>query len=140
MNDATGTGAAGVARAYFDAQNRHDAEALMALFGEDGAFTDPNTGPISGEELRAFFAGSFEAFPDISFEVDELFEGEGGRAAAQWRMRATNTESSQGDRPPSGNAVDIPGADIFVVEGGRIRSARAHFDFAAMARQLAGGE
>lgn len=76
-----------MARAYFDAQNRHDIDGLMALFGEDGAFTDPNTGPTSGEELREFFAGSFEAFPDIFFEVDELFEGEGGRAAAQWRRR-----------------------------------------------------
>ena len=139
MNDAPGSSAAEVARAYFDAQNRHDAEALMALFGEDGAFTDPNTGPISGEELRAFFAGAFEAVPDTSCEVDELFEGEGGRVAAQWRMRATNT-GPLGDQPPSGNAVDVPGADIFVMEGGGIRSARAHFDFAAMARQLGGEE
>ncbi len=49
MNDTAGKSAAEVARAYFDAQNRHDIDGLMALFGEDGAFTDPNTGPISGE-------------------------------------------------------------------------------------------
>lgn len=92
-----------MARAYFDAQNRHDIDGLMALFGEDGAFTDPNTGPTSGEELREFFAGSFEAFPDIFFEVDELFEGEGGRAAAQWRRRtgAPRPISPDGPRPAS---------------------------------------
>lgn len=79
----------------------------MALFGEDGAFTDPNTGPISGEEPGEFFAGSFEAFPDISFEVDELFEGEGERAAAQWRMRtgvpcpSGSASSPYGPRPAS---------------------------------------
>ncbi|CAA9435466.1 MAG: hypothetical protein AVDCRST_MAG03-3564 [uncultured Rubrobacteraceae bacterium] len=78
MNAAAGRSAAEVARAYFDAQNRHDIDGLMTLFGEDGACTDPDMGPISGEELRQFFAGSFEAFPDISFEVDEFFEGRAG--------------------------------------------------------------
>lgn len=39
MNDVAGRSAAEVARAYFDAQNRHDIDGLMALFGEDGAFT-----------------------------------------------------------------------------------------------------
>ena len=127
-----------VARAYFEAQDRHDTAALIALFGQQGTFQDPTmASPISSDALVRAFVGGFAAFPDMSFEVSELFDDGAGRVAAVWRMRGTNT-GPLGNQAPTGQAIDVPGMDFIVVEGGAVRSARAYFDPSAMAKQLSG--
>ncbi|GCE30064.1 hypothetical protein KDA_55480 [Dictyobacter alpinus] len=130
--------ASDVARAYFEAQNRHNTEWLMQLFGSSGTFQDPTmSAPISGEKLQQAFAAGFVSFPDMTFEVLDLFDDGADRVAVQWRWRATNT-GPLGDAPPTGQAIDIAGMDLLVISEGTIQSARAYFDLAAMTNQLSG--
>lgn len=127
-----------VARAYFAAQDQHDTERLMQLFGPRGTFQDPTMkAPIQGETLRQAFAAGFVSFPDMTFKVLDLFDDGVGRVAIQWRWRATNT-GPLGDAPATGQKIDIPGMDLLVITGETIQSARVYFDLAAMTNQLAG--
>lgn len=138
MTHSANTQASEVARAYFAAQNQHDTERLMQLFGSSGTFQDPTmTAPIQGETLRQAFAAGFVSFPNMTFEIFDLFDDGANRVAVQWRWRATNT-GNLGDAPPTGRSIDIPGTDILVVTGETIQSVRVYFDLAAMTNQLAG--
>jgi steroid delta-isomerase-like uncharacterized protein len=125
-----------VAQRWFDAWNSRDLEAIAAVMADDGTYADPMVPDGLGPQETAGYAGGlFAAFPDLGFTV----EGEGrcgeGTVLAEWRMRGTNGGSFNG-LPPTGRAIDLPGADVIRVEGDRIRSVRGYFDSAVVPRQL----
>jgi len=124
-----------VAQSYFDAWNRRDAAAIVACFAADGAYTDPLAPGLRGDALAAYASGLWEAFPDLSFEIGETILTGGGRVAAQWLMKGTNTGPFQG-LPPTGRPVALQGADFIEVEGDRIRSVTGYFDSGEVPRQL----
>src|SRR4030081_3010784 len=93
------------AQQYFDAWNRRDADAVLAMFALDGTYCDPASGGrLRGEALKGYMAGLWAAFPDLSFEIaSEGLAGE-NLVAAQWLMRGTNTGEMVG-MPPHGKYV-----------------------------------
>jgi hypothetical protein len=65
-----------VAREWLDAWNAHDLEAVLSHYADDVEFTSPFAVELTGradgtlrgiDELRAYFAGALEAFPDLCF-------------------------------------------------------------------------
>jgi steroid delta-isomerase-like uncharacterized protein len=129
-------GALAAAGRYFDAWNRRDPEAIAAALALDGTYADPSVPDGLGPEATAAYAaGLFAGFPDLAFEVESEVEHGDGLVAAQWRMTGTNRGSFLG-LPPTGRAVDLPGADFIRVEGERVRSVTGYFDSAVVPRQL----
>lgn len=125
-----------IAQRYFDAWNRHDPAAIIACFAEDGTYADPATpGPLSGPAIGAYAAGLWSAFPDLSFDIVSIAQNDAGLVSAEWLMKGTNHGSLNG-LPPTGVAIDMPGADFVRVEGDRIRSVQGYFDSAALPRAL----
>jgi steroid delta-isomerase-like uncharacterized protein len=125
-----------VAAGYFDAWNRRDPEAIAASFAPDGTYSDPGVPDGLGPAATGHYAGGlFAAFSDLAFEVEWAGECGGETVAAQWVMTGTNDGPFQG-LPPSGRGVRLPGADVIVVEGERVRSVTGYFDTAAVPRQL----
>lgn len=125
-----------VARAYFDAWNRHDAPGIVATFAENGTYTDPTTpAPLTGEAIGAYAEGLWSAFPDLSFEFENISVSDRGLVTAEWVMKGTNSGSMMG-LPPTGLQVTLPGADFVRVEGDKIRSVQGYFDSAAVPRAL----
>lgn len=67
--------AIGIVERYFAAWNRHDTEALLSLFAQDGTYSDPMTkGKIAGAPLVAHARALWGAFPDLSFELISTLE------------------------------------------------------------------
>jgi steroid delta-isomerase-like uncharacterized protein len=125
-----------VARAYFDAWNRRDPAAIVALFAEGGTYHDPSLPqPLAGPAIAGYAGGLFAAFPDLTFETPSIVAGGDGLVAAQWLMRGTNAGPLLG-LPPTGREVGLPGADFIRVEGDRIRSVQGYFDQQAFNQQL----
>lgn len=125
-----------VVQRYTDAWNRHDSAAIAALFADGGTYNDPNTpGPLSGDAIGAYAQGLWAAFPDLSFEIGSTARDEAGLIVAEWRMKGVNTGSLNG-LPPTGIAIELPGADFIRVEGDTIRSVQGYFDSAAVPRAL----
>ena len=57
---------------YTDLINAHDAEALGALYAEDGVLVDPSGEYRGPEAVTQYWAGFFQAFPDVTGQ-DEFF-------------------------------------------------------------------
>jgi steroid delta-isomerase-like uncharacterized protein len=125
-----------VAQRYFDAWNRHDAEAIVSTFVDGGTYADPATaGPLSGAAIGGYAQALWAAFPDLSFETVSVVEDDSGVVSAEWLMKGTNTASFNG-LPPTGLPVALQGADFIRVEGDRIRSVQGYFDGGAVPRAL----
>ena len=120
---------------YVAAWNARDPDLVRAMFLAGGTYEDPMTGgPVEGEGIASAARGLFQAFPDVSFEVQETLRGEGS-VAIQWLMRGTNRGSFAG-APPTGQPFALPGVHVLHAEGGLARSAVAYFDQRSIATQL----
>src|SRR5277367_3586051 len=125
-----------VAQRYFDAWNRHDAEAIVSTFADGGTYTDPATaGLLSGAAIGGYAQALWMGFPDLSFEIVSIAENGSGLVSAEWLMKGANTASFNG-LPPTGRPVALPGADFIRVEGDGIRSVQGYFDGGAVPRAL----
>jgi steroid delta-isomerase-like uncharacterized protein len=124
-----------MAQGYFSAWNRRDPAGIAALFDESGFYCDPVSGEVGGQAIADYAAGLFSAFPDLTFETANIGQMNEHTVAAQWYMRGTNTGPFRG-LPPSGKAIDVPGADFIVVVEGGIRSVHGYFDSRVVPEQL----
>jgi steroid delta-isomerase-like uncharacterized protein len=129
--------AIGVVKRYADAWNRHDGDAIVALFVEGGTFSNPDAGQgLTGEAIADFAKGVFTAFPDVSFEIVSIGDTGGGLVTWQWLARGTNTGPLADGSPPTGRSVTVPGASFTQVEGDKIRSEQAYLDRKTRDEQL----
>ena len=120
---------------YLAAWNARDAALVGAMFVPDGTYEDPTTGgPVEGGGIAEAATRLFLAFPDISFEVQETFRGEGS-VAIHGAMRGTNRGSFAG-APPTGQPIALGAVHVLHTEGRLVRSAVAYFDQRTIALQL----
>ncbi len=125
-----------VAQAYFDEWNLQDPAEIAATFAPGGTYNDPTTGqPLSGQAIVEHTSGLFTAFPDLSFEIVSAGVTGDGTVGAQWLMRGTNS-GSFGGGSPTGQTVELPGADFIVVDGDKIRSVQGYFGQRTLVEQL----
>lgn len=74
-----------VAQRYFDAWQRQAPADIVECFAPGGTYQDPATGQaLSGEAIGAYAGGLFQGFSDLSFDIVNAQEGDGGAVAAQW--------------------------------------------------------
>ena len=99
-------------KAFADAWNRHDIDALMASMAEDCAFVTSSGTRFEGPEaVRGAFAGVMEAFPDAHWGSDTHFVS-GDRGVSEWLFTGTDAED--------GTRVEERGCDIFTFQDGKI--------------------
>ncbi len=115
------------AHAYFeDLWNQADLEAADRIFAPDVQFNYP-MGAMNGTEAVKRYVGVVHtAFPDIRFEIHDLF-GEGERFACRWTLKGTQTGEFRGNAP-SGRKVVVPGNTVFAVRDGKIHELWIAFD------------
>ncbi len=123
---------------YTDALNAQDAEAIGALYADDGVLNEP-AGEFQGPEAivehwRRFFA----AFPDLSGR-DEFKAESGDTAINEWSASGTHSgpmETPEGTIPATGKRLTLRGADAITVRDGLIRSHRVYYDQLGFMTQL----
>ena len=72
-----------VVKRYSEAWNRHDADAIVALFVEGGTYSNPVAGQhLTGQAIADFAKWVFAAFPDVSFEFVSFGDYGDGLAVA----------------------------------------------------------
>jgi steroid delta-isomerase-like uncharacterized protein len=121
---------------YLHSWNVQDVDAIIALFSEDGKYTDPNCADgLSGAALAGYINGLYSVFPDLHFETIRLLSVDEKTMVAEWVMRGTNSGSLKG-LPPTGKAIALDGIDVFDVEDGRIKSVKGYFNGGTMMEQL----
>lgn len=126
-----------VARAYFQAIDRHDLESAVALWAPAGR--ENVRGLVDArapEGVRQFIGALLGAVPDLSFEIVST-TSEGERCAVQWRLTGTFA----GDRAfngiePTGAPITLEGVDILTVRAGLIEANDAFTDSMTFAREV----
>lgn len=116
MPDATGQVTVEVLRAFADAWNRHDADAIMSFMTDDCVF-ESSAGPevcgtryVGREAVRAGFADVWATFPDAHWGGARHFVV-GERGVSEWTFTGTRAD---------GTRVEVHGCDMFTFRDGRI--------------------
>ena len=130
-----------LAKKWTDAFNKHDARAVAAHYAQDGVAYDPfYPEPLKGRAaIEKDAADFFRAFPDIHFEVINLFD-KGDRAAGEVKMTGTNSgplATPMGEVPATGKRIDLRGALVGRINAENlIVEERRYYDTGTMMKQL----
>jgi steroid delta-isomerase-like uncharacterized protein len=126
-----------VTQASIDAWNRHDADALIALYAEGATYHTPRfEHPLKGRAIADFIKSVLTAYPDVRFEVISSGDTGGGLIASQLILYGTQTGPFMDGAPPTGRAVKYPLASFAQVEGNKIHSEHVYLDRQTVADQL----
>ena len=92
-----------------EAFNRHDLDAIMALFAEDCVLETPR-GPdpwgrrfVGKSEVRRGLAARFEGIPDVHYEGGSHFVS-GDRGLSEWTITGTTVEDER---------IEVRGCDLW---------------------------
>jgi len=106
----------------FDALDRHDLDAFMAAWRDDGVFIYPGditaSGTFAGKSaVESWFRGFFEQFPKIHFDIQDIcvknicaFSGN-NVVAVHWNIELTNRH---------GRAGQNRGVTVITIKGGKV--------------------
>jgi steroid delta-isomerase-like uncharacterized protein len=126
-----------VSKRSIDAWNRHDADAVIALYAEEATYHTPRFDhPLKGKALADFIKSVLTAFPDLRFEVISRGDAGGGLVASQLVLHSTHTGSFMDGTPPTGRTVAYPLASFAKIEGDKIRTEHIYLDRQTVAEQL----
>ena len=99
-----------------DGFNRHDLDAIMALYADDCVFESPR-GPqpwgrrFEGKhDVAAGLGARFSGIPDVSYEGHGDFVS-GERGASEWTLRGTTVD---------GERLEVRGCDLWTFRGDEI--------------------
>jgi len=117
--------------------NRHDAEAVAAMYAEDAKFFDQAVdGPIEGREaVKQYIGGYLTAFPDLKWERVGI-EIDGDVGVEQWRASGTHERELEGIQATH-RRMSIEGCSVLHFgDDGLVHQEENYWDEAAMLRQL----
>lgn len=121
---------------YFDAFNKHDPEAVAALFGRGGTYIDSAASAgVKGKALKDYLRGHYAAFPDARYRLVRTIVSPNGLMACEWRFKGTNT-GALGNSPATNHAVEVPGASVLQAKGGKIAWLHGYYDRRNLLKQL----
>jgi len=103
-------------KAFLEAFNRHDVEAIMDFFTDDCVLemprgADPWGRRLEGkEQVREGIEARFAGIPDVHYGDDRHWVS-GERGVSQWTITGTDTSDAE---------VEVRGCDLFELRDGKI--------------------
>ena len=113
---------------HIDAFNDRDSDADP--WAADAEMTAPGAQVSGRDNVIGFIAGFQEAFPDLRLEINQLLS-DGPAAAAEGTMTGTHNgvlHTPDGDVAPTGRALALRWAAVYVTDGGTLKSEHLFFD------------
>jgi len=130
--------AADVMHQKIAAFNAQDETKCRALMSPDVEWATPGALLHGPDQVGAFFAVLWEAFPDLELSITRIVE-DGSTVIMQGRAQGTHQgtfHTPGGDIPATGKHADITYSEHFEVENGLIVSSRLIFDRLDFLEQL----
>lgn len=103
-------------RAFLDAFNRHDLDAIMTYFADECVFYMPRGASPRGDryvgkdEVRAGLAKRFKGIPDVHYGEDQHWVC-GDLGVSEWTLTGTSV---------SGQRLEVRGIDLLEFAGGKV--------------------
>ena len=85
---------------------------------------------------KEFIAGTFDAYPDARFDIEDLLGTEGGRVVVRWTLRGTHEGTTRTGVAPTGRKVAAAGITIVRFGDGRMAEAWMNVDFLGLMQQI----
>jgi len=121
---------------FFQEMNKGNIEIIREMCAPEYVFYYPSgvNEPISLEEIMDIFKVNFRGFPDLNFEVHEIFAKEDKVVC---RYTATGTHSGDWyDLPASGNKIKATVIVIWKMKDGKCIESREESDMLGLMQQL----
>ena len=127
-------------REQFEAANRHDTDAMIDHYTEDAVcFDHPAQQALEGhEQIRAYLASQFEAFPDVRVEEVGVIDG-GEWAVSRHVLRGTH-EGTFAGIAPTHRTVEVDFCNTVRWRDGKIIEDHVYYDLYTILAQLGQAE
>jgi predicted ester cyclase len=134
---ATQRGTEETVRAYFDALERRDLDAIAAAWHPEGVDRLYGLAEMVGPEgVRDYFSGIFGSFPDFALKVIDLLTVD-DRSTVRWRATGTfSGDAKYEGLTPNGAPIELEGIDLLTVRDGLLIDNQAYTNATVLARQL----
>ena len=116
-------------RAYYDALNRHDPGAAVALLDDD-VVHELNQGPreVGKSAFREFLQRMEYCYSEALVDLHLIASDDGTRAAAEYTVVGQYIADDIGMPPARGQRYRMPGAAFFALRDGRIVRVSDHYN------------
>ncbi|MFN6954182.1 MAG: ketosteroid isomerase-related protein [Acetobacteraceae bacterium] len=131
------TEAEALVRAYYDAFNRGDHAAMLALLTDD-VVHDPNQGTRrTGKPAFAeFLARMQRAYRERLTDLVVMVDGTGTRAAAEFLVHGEYLEAEEGLPPARGQRYVLPAGAFLTIRDGKIARVATTYNLADWIAQV----
>ena len=91
---------------------------------------------IEGPEgFKQFLAGTFTAYPDGRFTIEDML-AEGNKVAVRLTLNGTHEGVTRTGIAPTGKRVAVTGIEVYYLDGGKIVETWMNFDFLGLMQQM----
>ena len=121
---------------YFEELNKGNIELYNELLASDYKYYFPsnNSDPMNPKAVDDFLSMIFQAFPDINWEIQEIF-AKGDRVVIRLIITGTHEGEFQG-MPATGNKFEFSSILIYLIKDGKIIEEREEADILGLMQQL----
>lgn len=125
-------------RSYYDAFNRGDREAMLALLADEVAHDINQGGRETGKDAFArFLAHMDRCYRERLTDIAIMATGDGARAAAEFVVEGTYLSTDEGLPPAQGQTYRLPAGTFFAIENGRIARVTTYYNLKDWIAQVA---
>ncbi|NUS61261.1 MAG: SnoaL-like domain-containing protein [Lysobacter sp.] len=127
-------------RAYYDAFNRGDRDAMLALLTDD-VVHDLNQGAreVGRDTFRAFMARMDRSYSEQLRDIVVMANDDGARASAEYVVHGTYKADDEGLPKATGQTYVLPGGAFFDIRDGRIARVTNYYNLGDWIAQVEGG-
>jgi steroid delta-isomerase-like uncharacterized protein len=130
---------ADVIGAYYDAFNRGDREAMLALLTDDVAHDVNQGGRETGKDaFRRFLAHMDRCYREELSDIVVMTGPNGARAAAEFVVSGTYLATDGGLPPARGQTYRLPAGTFFALRDGRIARVTTYYNLKDWVAQVEG--
>ena len=126
-------------RAYYEAFNRGDSEAMIAFLTDD-VIHDVNQGErrVGKDKFRAFNARMDHHYKERLENVTVMVSKDGTRASAEFNVHGAYKNTDEGLPPAKGQTYVLPAGTFFAVRNGKIARVTTYYNLTDWITQVAG--
>jgi steroid delta-isomerase-like uncharacterized protein len=118
-----------------EAFNQGNLDVIDELVADDFVDHDPLLGDQDVAGAKQSIAGYREAFPDIHFDIDDVFAA-GDKVVYRWTGNGTFENELMGLQPTHEKGDPVRGVTIDRFEGGKVAESWTHFDTLTLMRNV----
>lgn len=118
----------------FDAYNEHNLDEVLDLYADDAFIHGAGEDFDGSERIRSFARGQFEAFPDGTYRIEDLFAAD-DRVAVRMTFTGTHEQTFFGVEP-TGQEITVTEIAVYRIVEAKVAEMWLEADLWGMFQQI----